>query len=461
VTEDITAQSVLFPDVLRRPVVVKFDQPHASSDGGAILLKACDERLGLTERLAGCISDGRQAGKVEHSIRDLVRQRLFGIACGYADCNDAARLAKDPIQKLLIGRDPLSGAALASQSTLSRFENAPRRAELYRMGEKLAESVIERHRKRLGSRNVKHVTIDLDPTDDPTHGGQQLTFFNGHYDTWCYLPVAGFLTFNRESEQYLFCYVLRAGNAPAKQGAIGILDRVIERVRAAFPNARILVRLDGGFAGPALLNYFEDEAKVDYIIGTAENKVLKRRARRLIGRVRRLSKRSGKTANVFGETRYAAKSWKDRKRRVLIKAEVVRLEQRDPKDNERFVVTNLKGSPRHLYKKVYCARGEIENRIKELHHGLEIDRTSCTSFLANQLRVLLTAAAYVLMQELRLAARTGECARAQVGTLRERLLKLGVWVERSVRRIVLHLPQSFPYLTDWLRIARSVGAAPA
>ncbi|MGH8326298.1 MAG: IS1380 family transposase, partial [Steroidobacteraceae bacterium] len=437
------------------------DQRHGSSDGGAILLKACDERLGLTERLAGCISDGRQAGKVEHSIRDLVRQRLFGIACGYADCNDAARLAEDPIQKLLIGRDPLTGAALASQPTLSRFENAPRRADLYRMGEALAESVIERHRKRLCRGKVKRITVDLDPTDDPTHGGQQLTFFNGHYDTWCYLPVAGFLTFNREPEQYLFCYVLRPGNAPAKQGAIGILERVIERLRAAFPKAQILVRLDGGFAGPALLNFLEDEAKVDYIIGMAENKVLKRRARRLMGRVRRLSRRCGKTANVFGETLYAAKSWKDRKRRVLIKAEVVRLEEREPKDNERFVVTNLKGSPRHLYKKVYCARGEIENRIKELHHGLEIDRTSCVNFLANQLRVLLTAAAYVLMQELRLSARGRDCARAQVSTLRERLLKLGVWVERSVRRFVLHLPQSFPHLTDWLRIARSLGALPA
>ena len=147
--KDTTRQSVLFPDLLRRPVVVKFDQRHGSSGGGAILLKACDERLGLTERLAACISDGRQAGKVEHTIRDLVRQRLFGIACGYVDCNDAARLAEDPIQKLLIGRDPLSGAAVASQSTLSRFENAPRRAELYRMGEERAESVIERHRKRL------------------------------------------------------------------------------------------------------------------------------------------------------------------------------------------------------------------------------------------------------------------------------------------------------------------------
>jgi hypothetical protein len=459
VQKDITGQSVLFPNLSRRPVVVKFDQRHGSSDGGAILLKACDDRLGLTQRLASCIVDARQAGKVEHSILDLVRQRLYGIACGYPDGNDAARLAEDPIQKLLVGRDPLSGATLASQPTLSRFENAPRRADLYRMGEALAECVIERHRRRLG-RRVKRITVDLDPTDDPTHGAQQLTFFNGHYNSWCYLPVAGFVSFDKEPDQYLFGYVLRAGNAPAKQGAIGILDRMIERLRSAFPKARILVRLDGGFGGPELLNFLE-EAEVDYIIGLAENKVLKRRARRRMGRARRLSKRCGKTANVFGETRYAAGSWKGRQRRVVIKAEVVRQEGRQPKDNARYVVTNLKGSPRHLYKRVYCMRAEIENRLKELHHGLEIDRTSCTDFLANQLRVLLTAAAYVLMQELRLSARGGECARAQVSTLRERLLKLGVWVERSVRRIVLHLPVSFAYYKDWLRIARSVGAAPA
>jgi Transposase DDE domain group 1 len=457
VRDDTTPQSVLFPDLIRRPVVVKFDQRDGSSDGGAILLKACDERLHLTERLASCIVDSRQAGKVQHSIRDMVRQRLYGIACGYPDGNDAARLGEDPIQKLLVGRDPLTGATLASQPTLSRFENTPRRADLYRMSEALAECVIERHQKRLGS-GVNHLTIDLDPTDDPTHGAQQLTFFNGHYDTWCYLPMAGFVTFNKEAEPYLFCYVLRAGNAPAKQGAIGILDRMIERLRSAFPKARILVRLDGGFSGPELLSFLE-ESDVDYIIGVAENKVLKRRARRRMGRARRLSKQSGKTANVFGETHYAAGSWKGRKRRILIKAEVVRQEGKEPKDNARFVVTNLKGSPRHLYKRVYCMRAEVENRIKELHHGLEIDRTSCTNFLANQLRVLLTAAAYVLMQELRLKARGTECASAQVSTLRERLLKLGVWVQRSVRRIVLHLPVSFAYRDDWLRIARSVGAS--
>ncbi|MGH8350532.1 MAG: IS1380 family transposase, partial [Pseudomonas sp.] len=255
-------------------------------------------------------------------------------------------------------------------------------------------------------------------------------------------------------------YVLRAGNAPARQGARGILERIIEPVRASFPKARIEVRLDGGFAGPELLNFLEEQ-DVDYLIGMAQNKVLKRRARQLLGRARRLSRQSNQTQNVFGETRYAAGSWHGHKRRVLIKAEVVRAPGKEPKDNARFVVTNLKQSPRHLYRRVYCGRGDIENRIKELHHGLEIDRTSCTDFRANQLRVLITAAAYVLMQEMRLAAKGTSCERAQVSTLRDRLIKLGAWIETSVRRIVLHLPKSTPHRCEWQRIARALGAVPA
>ena len=457
-SDDITRQSVLFSDLFCKPLAARFDERHGSSDGGAVLLKACDARLDLSRRLAGCLSDGRQAGKVEHAVRDLLRQRLYGIACGYADGNDAARLADDPIHKLLLDRDPITGAALASQPTLSRFENAPRRAELYRMGEVLADSVIERHRRRLG-RRCKHLTIDLDPTDDPTHGAQQLSFFNGHYDTWCYLPVAGFITFNHEPEQYLFSYVLRPGNAPATRGAIGILGRVLERLREAFPRARVLVRLDGGFAASEIFNFLEAEG-CDYVVAMAKNKRLSPRAARLMGTARRRSKRTGQTAHVYGETRYAARRWRH-KRRVIIKAEVVRHPGREPKMNPRFVVTNLKGAPRRLYEKVYCARANVENRIKELHHGLEIDRTSCTRFLANQFRVLLTAAAYVLMQELRGRAAGTTLARAQVSTLRERLLKLGARVEQSVRRIVLHLPRSFAYRNEWQRIALALGAAPA
>jgi Transposase DDE domain group 1 len=179
---------------------------------------------------------GQCAGKIRHAIGDLVRQRLYAIACGYPDGNDAGRLGADPISKLLCGRDPVKGEDLASQPTLSRFENALDRADLYRMSVALADTVIERHRRRL-KRKVKRITIDLDPMDDPTHGAQQLSFFNGHYDTWCFLPVAGFLTFNEEAEQYLFAYVLRPGNATASAGAIGILSRLLPRLRAAFPRA--------------------------------------------------------------------------------------------------------------------------------------------------------------------------------------------------------------------------------
>ncbi len=456
--DDSTRQSVLFSDLLDRPVVAKFDQPHASSDGGAILLQACDRRLGLTEALIGGIDDRRQSGKIRHAIGDLVRQRLYAIACGYPDGNDASRLGCDPIQKLLCDRDPLRGEGLASQPTLSRFENAVDRADLYRMGIALAETVIERHRRRL-KRKVNRITIDLDPTDDPTHGAQQLTFFNGHYDSWCYLPVAGFLTFNDEPEQYLFAYVLRPGNVGAAVGALGILSRLLPRLRTAFPRARLRVRLDGGYAAPEIFAFLERE-RLEYVVAMAKNQVLKRRAARLMGTARRLSRQSGRTEHLYGECRYAAGSWPER-RRVIIKAEVVRHPGREPKDNPRFVVTNLPHSPRHLYEAIYCARGDVENRIKELHHGLEIDRTSCSRFLANQLRGLLTAAAYVLYQELRLHAARTAFRSAQVSTLREQLCKLGAWIERSVRRIVLHLPASCAHRHDWQIIARSLGAAPA
>ncbi|MGZ5171701.1 MAG: IS1380 family transposase [Burkholderiales bacterium] len=445
----------MFAELFDKPVVAQFDQPHGSCDRGAVLLKACDERLQLSERIAACFHDGRQPGKVVHTLHDLVRQRIFAIACGYADCNDAARLAEDPIHKVLVDRDPLEGAALASQPTLSRFENAAGPKVLYRMGETLADAVIKRQRRP--HRKRKRITVELDPTDDPTHGAQQLALFNGHYDTWCYLPVAGFIRFDEEPEQYLFTYVLRGGRATAKLGAIGILKRVFARLHVAFPKAKLRVRLDGGFAGPEMFDFLEGE-RVEYVIAMAGNSVLDGLAEPWMQRARARSVQTRQSAHRYGECRYAAKSW-GVKRRVIIKAEVVRAEGRAPRDNPRYVVTNLSAGPRHLYENVYCQRGEIENRIKELHHGLEIDRTSCTEFWANQLRVLLTAAAYVLMQELRAAAAGTACARAQVSTLRERLLKLGVWVERSVRRIVLHLPQHAPWQSEWCRVARNLGAA--
>lgn len=450
-----TQQSVLFPSLFGKPLVAVFDRRHGSSDGGAVLLKAADRRLGLVDRLAGCLTDRRQSGKIRHEIDELLGQRVYALACGYADTNDAARLADDPIHKLLVGRDPIGGDALASQPTLSRFENTVDQKDLYRMGVAIAESVIKRHHKRLHGR-ARRITIDLDPTDDATHGGQQLALFNGYYGQHCYLPLLGFLRFNDEPEQYLFTALLRPGNAPARLGACAILRRVLERLIDAFPKAQFVLRLDGGFANPVLLDFL-DAAGVDYVIGMAGNSVLREFSEPLMKKVRKLSRRSGRTEHLYTARRYRAQSW-DKPRRVIIKAEVTQYPDREPRDNPRFVITSFRFDPRQVYEREYCQRGDIENRIKELKHGMQMDRTSCTRFWANQFRVLMTAAAYVLMQELRLRAARTACARAQVWTLREHLIKLGVQVVVSVRRIVLHLPASFPYVDAWRKIALALGA---
>ena len=454
-SDDSTTQCWLFPGIFRKPVVAQCDQREGSSDGGALLLKAADRRYGLLEELSACLRDTRQAGKVDHALPELVAQRVFSIACGYPDANDSARLASDPIHKLLLDRDPVDGLDLASQPTLSRFENGVGVKELYRMGEALARSVLRRHAKRL-RRRAYRVTLDLDPTDDPTHGAQQLSFFNGHYDTWCYLPVLGFVSFNEEAEQYLCAAVLRPGNVTAAVGAVGLLRRLVRIIRECFPGVPIRIRLDGGFAHPAVLEFLDAQPQLEYVVAIAKNAVLKRVAAPGMRRARQLSRRSGKTEHIYGEVCYAARKWPCL-RRVVIKAEVVRAPEKDPKDNPRFVITNMRQSPQWIYERVYCQRGDIENRIKELH-DLEIDRTSCSSFWANQFRVLLTAAAYVLMQELRLRAAGTACARAQVGMLRERLLKLGARVLVSVRRIVVHLPAAFPFLTAFRQVALSLGA---
>lgn len=449
-------ERLLFPEIFDKPVILEFDQRQGSSDGGAVLLKAAETRYGLIASMSGCLRDPRQAGKVDHSLQDLFAQRVFSIACGYADANDSARLAADPVHKMLLDRDPVTGLDMASQPTLSRFENAVGPRQLYNMGALLAESVIERHAQRLHHR-ARLVTIDLDPTDDPTHGAQQLSFFNSHYDNACYLPMMGFVTFDHEADQYLCAAVLRPGNVTAAAGAVGILRRLMALIRGSFSKVRIRVRLDGGFANPELLAFLDAEAGVEYVVAMASNAVLNRKAEEAMEVARLLAGLTDQTEHVYDEVRYAAGSWRQ-ERRVIIKAEVVRADHKEPKDNPRFVITNMKQTPQWLYEEVYCQRGEIENRIKELH-AMQIDRTSCTSFWANQFRVLLTAAAYVLMQEMRLSATATDCARAQVWTLRERFLKLGARVMLTVRRIVVHLPQSFPFMATFRHMALELGAS--
>lgn len=237
------------------------------------------------------------------------------------------------------------------------------------------------------------------------------------------------------------------------EGVLSTKRRLFGKLRAAFPQATLRVHLDGGFASPRLFDFLEAEG-VEYIVAMASNTRLEKRVRRLMGKARMRAKATGRTAHLYGETRYAARHW-SRKRRVVMKAEVVRHPGRPPKNNPRFVVTNLPDDPQMVYA-CYCQRGDMENRLKELHHGLAMDRISCSRFLANQFRVLLTLAAYILFQALRRRAAGTGCADAQVSTLRERLLKLGVWVERTVRRIVLHLPTAFPWLRTWRQLACAV-----
>jgi len=451
-----TTDCVLFPALFSKPTFARFDQDLASSDGGALLLKAADRRIGLTSALGECLWDRRQAGKVRHELSELLAQRIFTIACGYPDTNDSARLGHDPIHQMLIDRDPATGLPLASQPTLSRFENTVTRRDLWCLGSALADRVIARHRRRL-RRRVRQITLDLDVSHDPTHGQQELSFFHGHYDTYCYLPLFAFLTFNDEPEQYLCAALLRPGNAPDKRGVIALLRRLLPRIRKRFPKTRILVRLDGGFRAPEILAFLDEQPRLDYVVGFATNTVLETEAFDALCQSWEHWRNVDPCLKVYGECSYAAGSW-PRSRRVIFKTEILEHPDRDLKENLRFVVTTLRQSPRWVYEKIYCARGDVENRIKELKDGLQIDRTSCSRFLANQLRVLMTAASYVLMQELRLHLARTRARRYQVSTLREHLLKIGVRLVVSVRRVVLHLPRSYPFIDLWSRLAMNLGA---
>lgn len=451
------AQTVLIPGVLDRRVEVTFNTEALTTEGGAVLLAAADRRLGLTDALAAAIRDERDASRVEHDARGLVRQRVFGLAQGYADCNDVSRLRGDPVMAQLKRTSRADESGLASQPTLSRFENGVGSRELIDMSRRLRDVVIRTARKHYGS-GVRRIMLDLDPTCDLAHGRQQLIAFNRHYSGYCYLPMCAFATFDDHPENHLIAAVLRSGSCRDHEGAIALMRRVLPQLREAFPDARVLVRLDGGFGNEEILDWLEAQPRVDYVVNLPANKRLRDDAMifDMLDEARWEAWETGASARRMGEMEYAANVW-DRTRRVIVKAEVTICDGREPRDNPRFVVTNLRSKPETVYD-VYTGRGDIENRIKELKLDLAIDRTSCTRFLANQLRVLLTTAAYVLMQELRLAAKGTVCASAQVGTLRLRLLKMAARVVVSVRRIVLHGPRAHPWRACFRAVARRLTA---
>lgn len=448
-----THQAVLFEGFFSKPLVVEFTAERLSSEGGVALLAQVDRRLGLTARISDALLDRRLPERVEHELSDLLRQRVFSIALGYADCNDAARTGDDPAVKVACGRSPASDQGLASQPTQSRFERDRSGRELVNAARALESTVLDDlHRRHKRARRIK---IDLDSSVDPTHGQRPFTFFNGYYDSWCYLPLLGFLSVDDEPEQHLFFARLRPGTARDVRCVRSLLRRIVPDLKRRFPRAELLVRLDAGFAGPDLFNLLE-ELGVKYLVAMPQNPTLVSIAARHMRAVRSLAERFGGTTTIHGESRYRAKTW-PHERRVIFKAEVTDLPRHALRDNLRIVVTNLQGIPASLWK-MYAHRGDVENRIKELKHDLEIDRTSSTSFLANQLRVLSTAAAFVLFQGLRHALAGTELARAQVATLRLRLLKIGAIVRESCRRIVLLMPAAHPWADVWRRAALAVGA---
>jgi Transposase DDE domain group 1 len=425
-----------------RDVVAKFDGGTISSDGGVLLLRQTDRQLNLLPRLAACFLDGRNQRQVEHTVLEMLSQRVYGLALGYEDLNDHEQLRKDPMFGVLAGRAEL-GTALAGKSTLNRMELGAGVKDRYKkitfwreaLDELLVTVFIESHRKA-----PARIVLDVDTTDLPLHGKQEGRFFHGYYDAYCYLPLYVFCG------EHVLCARLREANHDAAFGCVGELRRIVAQLRQAWPETQIILRGDSGFCRNELMSWCE-AGKVDFVFGQARN----RRLRRIIGAEMNLAtqqwKETGKPARVFTEFGYRTKKTKkggwDRERRVVAKAEHI-----DGKENPRFVVTSLSAEQwagQALYEELYCARGDMENRIKE-QFSLFADRVSTETMRANQTRLYLSAMAYVLVSGLRrLGLKGTELAQAQVSTIRTKLLKIGAQIRVTVRKVWVSMASSYPW----------------
>ena len=418
------------PSVRRKKVSAAFDGGLISSDGGLVLLRETERSLGLAETLAGCIRDRRNQAQVVHSLSAMLRFRMFAIACGYEDADDCDALRTDPLFKLAAGQAPESGRALCSQPTMSRLENAPSRSEVARMTAALVDLFC-----RSFPSPPAAITLDIDDTCDAVHGHQQLSLFNAHYDTRCFLPVH---VYHVESGKPV-AVLLRPGKTPSGPEVRTLIKHLVHRIRRHWPNTRIVFRGDAHYGRTQAMAWCEKNG-VDYIFGIAGNRALAALAYEVADdlKVRRAKAGAEKMRSVTAFP-YAARSW-GRERRVI-----ARLEASTRGFDARYVVTSLGGEPRHLYEDIYCARGQAENLIK-MHKGqLASDRTSCQSPIANQLRPVLHTAAYWIMLALRDAIpRAAPLARAEFATLRLRLLKIGARVVEKVTRVRIHFTSACP-----------------
>ena len=442
--DETTAYLPGLSPVENKELCARFDGGRLSSDGGVLVLRGIEERLGLAARLAGCLADERDRASTTHSYAEMIGARLFAIACGYEDCDDLDVLRFDPAFKLACGRLPESGRDLMSQPTLSRLENAPSWRALARMGLSMIDLFCNSC-ERVPSR----IVLDIDDTADTVHGGQQLALFNAHYDAYCFQPIHIFDAATGKPVLSL----LRPGKRPSGAEAARVLRHVVGRIRHHWPRVEITVRGDGHYGTPEVMELLEDQG-CGYILGLPGNARLSE-----IGHpwceyaaVRRMHSRNDKVRRFF-QTGYRAKSW-SRERKVI-----ARVEATTKGTDVRFVVTNLPGRAKLLYDKVYCARGRMENMIKEHKLYTRSDRTSCHRWEANQFRLFLHTGAYWLLHQLRQTApRRSLWRTATFETLRRAFLKIAVRIEELKSRIRIALPSAYPYRKAMISMAGCIAA---
>jgi len=459
-----------------------FEGGTLSSDGGVLFLREIEAQVGIISRFAGALNDPRDRRYTDHSYEELLRQRIFQIACGYEDANDCTPLRHDPAFKAACGRLPISDDPLASQPSMSRFENTPRRSELYRTGQALFDTFVASYNQPPVS-----LLLEIDDTADEVHGAQQQSLFNGYYDQYCYLPLH---LYEGQSGK-LITTILRPGRRPTGEEIVSILKRVVKAIRREWPEVLILLRGDGHFSTPEVHEWCESqESEIFYILGQSGNAVLKRKALGILEQARSLyrykqvrswkkqveTERNQKRSNskkrasgisnkkvkgspkdsikakLYTEFSYQASSW-DMPRRIICKVEVS-----DEGENIRFVVTNLKTSrTAQIYETIYCGRGQMENYIKDHKLFLHSDRTSCHKFEANQFRLFLHSAAYVLMHRLRTRGLRGTAwSRAQFNQIQLRVLKVGVRIEELKTKITFHFPSSFPLKEVYAKVVSNL-----
>jgi hypothetical protein len=425
---DCNRESLHFSTLGPKAVVADFQGGRLTTDAGALLLREVADRIGLFDALDAAIPDPRHPVFILHDQRALIAQRVTAIALGYEDLNDHQDLRTDPVLQVAAGKPPEAESPLASPPTLCRLENRVARTTLVKIAEVLVDQFLAAH-----PTPPEHLILDFDATDDRVHGKQEGRFFHGYYDHHCFLPLYVFC-----GDELLAAY-LRPSNIDAAKHARAVLKLLVGKLRSTWPAVKITVRGDSGFCRWRLMRWCDSHG-IGYVLGLARNPALERAARDEIAQAARQFQRTGQPQRLFGSFAYAASSW-DRPRRVIVKAE-----HAAQGANPRFVVANVPGDSQELYEDVYCQRGEMENRIKEQQLDLFADRTSCHRFLANQFRLLLSSAAYVLVQALRRTALVGtELARAQVGTIRLKLFKVAARVVVTARRVVFHLASSYPY----------------